>query len=188
MKQVALVFAVALVAAATRPAMACQSATALIKAAEGYRPCTYKDTTGHKTICYGFNLDASGAKAKVEAVGGNWNKIYNDGGCLSQTQCDELLAGEVSKAQSGARRIFGTQCSCIDAVLTDMTYNLGSGGMSSFSTFISLIKSHSWSKAASDIKGTLWCRQVKSRCTRDAGIIANGCASLLNQQARKVEA
>eukprot|EP00049_Salpingoeca_infusionum_P024209 m.15227 g.15227 ORF g.15227 m.15227 type:complete len:169 (-) comp6536_c0_seq1:154-660(-) len=155
-------------------ATACQSALDLIKAAEGFRACEYVDTTGHKTICYGFNLDASGAKAKVEAVGGNWNSVIN-GGCLSQSQCTSLLQSEVNKAAGSAASIFGSQCSCIQAVLTDMTYNLGAAGMASFTTFNGLIRKHDWSAAASDIKGTLWCRQVGSRCTRDAGIIANGC-------------
>ncbi|EGD74028.1 hypothetical protein PTSG_05725 [Salpingoeca rosetta] len=179
-----VIAAVVLVAALATASMACESATNLIKQAEGYRPCTYVDTTGHKTICYGFNLDAAGAKSKVQAVGGNWDQVYNHGGCLSQTQCNELLAGEVSAASTNARRIFGNQCSCIDAVVTDMTYNLGYAGMSSFTTFISLIKQHDWSKAASDVRGTLWCRQVKSRCTRDAGIIANGCATFLAKEAK----
>eukprot|EP01147_Barroeca_monosierra_P000741 gene741-4033_t len=172
------VMAAALLLVMTLPANACQSATELIKQAEGFRACTYVDTTGHKTICYGFNLDASGAKSKVEAVGGNWDEVYNHGGCLSQTQCDELLQTGVVTASSNEKKIFGSQCSCMQAVLTDMTYNLGYGGMSSFTTFIGLIKNHRWADAASDLKGTLWCKQVKSRCTRDVGIVANGCPTL----------
>ena len=162
--------------------MACESATALIEAAEGYRDCTYVDTTGHKTICYGFNLAAGGAKSKVESVGGNWDRVYNHcacgtsgAGCLNQHQCAELLSGAVSAAEAGARRVFGNQCPCIMAVLTDMTYNLGEGGISSFTTFKRYIEEQNWSAAASDIKGTLWCSQVGSRCYRDAGIIAQGC-------------
>jgi GH24 family phage-related lysozyme (muramidase) len=59
-------FAVAVVVAAmAAAAMACDSAIDLIKQAEGFRACTDIDTTGHKTICYGFNLDAPGAQSKV---------------------------------------------------------------------------------------------------------------------------
>ncbi|CAE7517501.1 E [Symbiodinium sp. KB8] len=177
------IFAAVIAAAIALPAvMACESATALIEAAEGYRDCTYVDTTGHKTICYGFNLAAGGAKSKVESVGGNWDRVYNHcacgtsgAGCLNQHQCAELLSGAVSAAEAGARRVFGNQCPCIMAVLTDMTYNLGEGGISSFTTFKRYIEEQNWSAAASDLKGTLWCRQVKSRCTRDVGIIARGC-------------
>lgn len=67
--------------------------------------------------------DKSGAKAEVEAVGGDYEKVCN-GGCLTKSQCQQLLSKEVSAAASGAEGIFGQQCSCIMAVLTDMTYNL----------------------------------------------------------------
>lgn len=88
---------ICLIAFATYAA-GCQSATTLIQNAEGFRACTYVDTTGHKTICYGvlfpchlllplalislsgFNLDANGAEAKVKAVGGDWDSVYNHGG------------------------------------------------------------------------------------------------------------
>jgi lysozyme len=153
----------------------CPNAQQLIAQAEGFRQCTYTDTTGHKTICYGFNLDAGGARAKVEAVGGNWDSVYNHGGCLTTSQCAILLNNEVRSAAAAELGIFGSQCACIDAVLTDMTYNLGAAGMASFTTFIGLIKQHKWSAAASDLKGTAWCGQVKSRCTRDTQIVAAGC-------------
>ncbi len=37
---------------------------------EGYKDGVYGDTTGHKTICYGFNLDATGAEGKITQVCG----------------------------------------------------------------------------------------------------------------------
>lgn len=64
-----------------------------------------------------------------------------------------------------------------------MTYNLGSAGMSSFGTFISLIKKGDYASAASDIRGTLWCRQVGNRCSRDASIIQRGCSAELGSNA-----
>lgn len=90
-------------------------------------------------------------------------------------QCADLLYMEVKVASQGEQAVFGSQCSCIAAVLTDMTYNLGEAGISTFNTFIGYIKEHNWSAAAQDVRGTLWCRQVGNRCTRDSGIIANGC-------------
>jgi hypothetical protein len=61
--------------AAARLGDGCASATQLIESAEGLRLCTYVDTTGHKTICYGFNLETGGAEAAVTAVGGNWDQV-----------------------------------------------------------------------------------------------------------------
>jgi len=154
----------------------------LIEQAEGYRDCTYVDTTGHKTICYGFNLATGSARSKIEAQGLNWDKVYNHcgcgtsgAGCVSQGQCQNLLQGAVETAAAGAKRVFGQQCECVQNVLTDMTYNLGEAGISGFGTFRKYIEGHEWNQAANDLYSTLWCKQVGSRCTRDAGIISHGC-------------
>ena len=154
----------------------CESAVDLIMAAEGLRLCTYVDTTGHKTICYGFNLETSGAEAAIQSVGGNWDSVYNHGGCLTNQQCQELLTPAVNSAAQSEASIFGPTCDCISAVLTDMTYNLGAGGMASFTQFVGYIKAKQWATAATDIQHTLWCTQVGSRCTRDAAIINAGCS------------
>ena len=45
-------------------------------------------------------------------------------------------------------------------------YNLGAAGIASFTTFKSLIEAHSWSAAANDLKGTLWCSQVRAWLVR----------------------
>jgi len=162
--------------------MGCESAISLIEQAEGYRDCTYVDTTGHKTICYGFNLATSSARSKIESQGLSWDRVYNHcacgtsgAGCVSQGQCQNLLEGAVKTAAAGAQRVFGNQCACVQNVLTDMTYNLGEAGIASFGTFRSYIEKHDWNQAANDLYGTLWCKQVGSRCTRDAGIISRGC-------------
>ena len=171
----ALALVLALLGCARAQEANCASALSLIEEAEGFRACTYVDTTGHKTICYGFNLETGGAEAAVTRVGGNWDQVYNHGGCLTQTQCTELLTPAVSSAASAQAAIFGSTCPCMAAVLTDMTYNLGDAGMASFTTFVQYIKHKEWSQAATDIKHTLWCTQVGTRCTRDAGIIQDGC-------------
>lgn len=122
----------------------------------------------------GYNLDNGNARHEIERVGGNWNSVIH-GGCLSKAQCEKLLSTQVAVAAAGEHRIYGDQCKCITAVLTDMTYNLGEGGLSTFTTFNSLIKQHKWKEAADDVAHTLWCRQVGTRCTRDRDIIAHGC-------------
>ena len=60
--------------------------------------------------------------------------------------------------------------------LPPQTYNLGQNGMAQFTTFISYIQAQNWAAASTDLQtATRWCGQVGNRCTRDAGIIANGC-------------
>ena len=135
------------------------------------------DTTGNRTICYGFNLETSSAKKNVEAVGGNFDEVYN-GGCLSKSQCEDLLNEEVDVARQGEKQIYGNKisCQCATYVLVDMTYNLGEAGLASFGTFNSLMEAGEWDQAADDLSGTLWCSQVGSRCTRDQNQI-RGCAN-----------
>ena len=72
----------------------CKTDTELIKQGEGYKLCMYHDSVGVKTICYGFNLETGSAPSKVAAVGGDFNSV-NNGGCLSQSQCDSLLNTEI---------------------------------------------------------------------------------------------
>lgn len=52
-----------------------QSAFDLVKSAEGVRRCTYTDTTGHKTIGIGYNLDQPGARQELENVGANFDQV-----------------------------------------------------------------------------------------------------------------
>ena len=68
-----------------------KSDTDLIKESEGFSSCTYKDTKGIKTVCYGFNLERGfTAKKEVAAVSGDYTSLIN-GGCASQSVCDKLL-------------------------------------------------------------------------------------------------
>ena len=133
------------------------------------------DTTGHPTICYGFNLDRTDARSKIASVGGDYDKVRN-GGCLSHSQCEKLLDGDIKVAQENEERVFGdSTCSCVKAVLVDMTYNLGEAGINAFGTFKSFIKDKNYKAAGEDLKGTKWCQQVKIRCTDDVTQIERGC-------------
>ena len=53
----------------------CQTDIELIKEGEGLNKCAYTDTTGHKTVCYGFNLDTGSAKSRISAVGGDFDVV-----------------------------------------------------------------------------------------------------------------
>lgn len=160
--------------------LSCSTDIQLIEKHEGLELCVYTDTTGNPTICYGFNLNKGGASSEVARVGGDYSKLVNKNlpsseRCLSQTQCVELLTPDVQSAESGAKAVFGSYCPCVQAVLTDLVYNLGQAGAAQFTTFKSYLQAHNYKEAANDLKGTLWCRQVGNRCTDDTSIIAQGC-------------
>ncbi len=150
----------------------------LVEKHEGRRSCVYTDTTGHKTIGVGFNLDNSGARSAIAAIGANFDQVYSGKQCLTSSQIDSLFTTSLNSATSGARSVvpgYSTLCSNVQAVMIDMDFNLGSAGLGSFNTFLSLVKQHKWSDAASDLRGTLWCRQVGNRCSDDSSIISSGC-------------
>ena len=151
--------------------------TELIKQGEGLRLCTYKDSVGIKTVCYGFNLQRSNAQARVKAAGGNWAAIDKVGGCTTQAVCNKLLDVEIQSARTGKKNIFGAKsvgCANADAVLVDLTYNLGQGGLSQFKNFIANIKAKNWKGAASHLQSSLYCKQVGTRCTRNMNYL-KGC-------------
>lgn len=151
-------------------------ARALITQHEGKRSCVYTDTKGHPTVGIGYNLDNSGARAAIAAVGADYDNVRSGKQCLTDTQIQNLFAPAYESAVSEAERVvssFASLCCEVQEVMTDMTYNLGS--LSSFNTFVSLINQKSWSSAARDGRSTAWCGQTKGRCTDDMNRVQNGC-------------
>ena len=149
-------------------ANAFMSDTDLIKDGEGYRACTYKDTVGIKTVCYGFNLERGAtARNEVTAAGGNYDSLLNMG-CTTQAVCDKLLDKEVQNARTIAKNVIGTlSCPAAQAVITDMAYNMGQGGLSQFKNFKTSLLNKQWAQAADGLSYSLYCKQVGRRCTRN---------------------
>lgn len=127
----------------------------LIKKHEGLRLKMYKDSRGIETIGYGFNLRA--------------NSISPD---LAQQLLDLELNPLVEyfeqqdwyQALSPARQ----------AVVLDMSYNMGLETFLSFHQFLAFLKAGDWENAAKDILGTLWAKEVGNRATEDSQIILSG--------------
>ncbi|KAI6649243.1 hypothetical protein LOD99_11610 [Oopsacas minuta] len=157
-----------------KDSLSCSSARALIEKHEGYKSCEYVDTTGHPTICVGFNLDRSDARSKIKEVGGDYDKLLK-GGCLSHSQCEKLFDGDLSTAEKDEENVFGTVCGCVQNVLIDMTFNLGRSQIAGFTTFVKYIKAKDWKSAGEDLRTTAWCSQVGTRCRDDMAQIEAGC-------------
>ena len=150
----------------------------LISLHEGYEQCVYTDTTGHKTIGIGFNLERGDAPSIIQSVGADFDAVYNGGQCLTDGQINDIFSGDLNIAKSGAQSCvssFKDQCDDIQSVLIDLSFNLGEAGLCEFGTFIGQINSNDYASAAADLKTTLWCSQVGNRCTDDTDIISYGC-------------
>ena len=91
---------------------------------------------------------------------------------------DELFSGSLKSAEREAAAdvsSYNSLCCNVQNIMTDLAFNLGEAGLADFGTFISYVNSGQYSEAAEDLKGTLWCRQVGTRCDEDTAQLARGC-------------
>eukprot|EP00828_Plagiopyla_frontata_P030979 TRINITY_DN407_c0_g1_i12.p2 TRINITY_DN407_c0_g1~~TRINITY_DN407_c0_g1_i12.p2 ORF type:complete len:234 (+),score=30.68 TRINITY_DN407_c0_g1_i12:2-703(+) len=150
------------------------TAAQLIPINEGSRSCMYYDTMGNPTIGIGYNLNNGDASQMCSECGIPYEEARSGKYCLSQTQINCLFQPSLDSAINCAKGTLSNYynlCENAQAVAADMSYNLGCGGYRGFSTFNSYLNNQEYDSAANDLSGTLWCGQVKSRCTRDEGYL-----------------
>jgi GH24 family phage-related lysozyme (muramidase) len=108
-------------------------------------------------------LAKDNARAKVEAVGGNFDEVMA-GGCLTEPQCDKLFEHNLNVARKRVVDIYGDSftCPCAKNVLIDLAYNMGRNILNSkdLETFNSLIKEGKWIPAAQALEKNPWCKQA----------------------------
>ena len=105
-----------------------------------------------------------------------YSDVHSGAKCITSSNIHTLLEYSLEgAAREGARVVsnYGAMCCGVQNVVTDMTFNLGS--LSGFPTLVKYFEASNWDAAAADMKTTLWCRQVGSRCTEDAAMVAKGC-------------
>ncbi len=142
---------------------------------EGYRTCVYKDSMGHPTVGVGFNLDKFGAKGELASVGADYNKVLNGTECLTDSQIEQLFNKDMDSAKGcSVRYVSKSIPEGPRSAINDMAFNMGCGTLETFGTLRSYIEDGKYAEAASDMEGTLWCRQVGSRCDRDVSCMKSG--------------
>jgi lysozyme len=136
----------------------------LIKDHEGYRDQVYLDTLGYPTIGYGLLLDKDGGGYKsVE----EWlEKKFQDHlqGALVAYDAFGFKLDEVRKA-----------------AVVDLIYNLGPSGFSNFKLFIRALRQGNWVEAESQLRRSLWFKQVGRRGPRICGLIRTGSWDAVNK-------
>ncbi|MDA8303546.1 MAG: hypothetical protein M0016_00015 [Deltaproteobacteria bacterium] len=129
-------------------------ALTLIKNAEGFSSTVYTDTTGHKTIGYGFNMEAMGITQETMTI----------------FEAQDILEKKVLEIR---QQIFLPEDSFEKftmnekAVMLDMAYNLGVAEFFKFDNFLKYINQGNYEYAATDLTNTLWYKQVGQRAVRD---------------------
>ncbi|MBF0096249.1 MAG: glycoside hydrolase family protein [Magnetococcales bacterium] len=130
-----------------------------LKRDEGNRPMMYTDSTGHRTIGVGHNLDARP---------------------LSQQAIDQILDDDLHHIMAEIAQdpqlapIISTLSANRQMVLVNMAFNLGVGGLKNFRVMLNKLAVSDYSRAAEAMLNSLWARQVGARAQRLADTMRQG--------------
>lgn len=137
----------------------------------------YKDSEGNLTIGHGLRLDGDNATAAKEAlkqVGADYNAVVSGKQELNKDQIDRLLNISLTKAKKSAKTVidtFDSQPKQVQDVLTEMSFQLGAGGLSKFKEFEKAINLKDYNKAADEMLNSTWAKQTPNRAKELASIL-----------------
>lgn len=120
----------------------------MLRRDEGERLKVYTDTRGHPTIGVGRALDTQG---------------------ISPAEAFFLLANDIKRVQEEAAGAFPWYGGLTDprkAVLLSMIFQLGLPGTEEFKNFLSAVQYQNWSRAASEMRASVWHTQTPERVER----------------------
>jgi len=150
----------------TKPQTRSNPYSSFIEHWEGRRNTVYTDTTGHKTIGVGFNLERSDAQEIINGIGLDFQSIYSGQQSLNDQQIDTLLAIDASNAEKAAMSVFpsfNNQPDEVKQILVDLTYNLGTRGIYGFPKFRAAIQNQDYATAAAELVDSKWYGQTGRR-------------------------
>lgn len=116
-----------------------------LKKHEGFRAYAYTDTTGHKTIGYGFNIDAGISERSAEA--------------LLQSQLAELWLQCNQEFHAWWWRLSRAR----QGVILNMAFNLGINGLKKFKKMLNAIAEGDDEAVVNEMLDSKWAHQVKGR-------------------------
>lgn len=114
---------------------------------ESFEGFPYRDTTGHWTIGYGFNLDAGMSKELGEII----------------------LEYQLSECEQSLIKLWPKYIELDDVrkgVVLDCAFNMGVHGLMSFQMMLKSIEGHDYIGAANDLANSLAARQEPNRVAK----------------------
>lgn len=143
------------------------------KKEEGFRGSVYKDTLGHNTVGYGFNVDDPGIKKMIP------DDVLSGKRELTTKEADTVFSKVYDKSQSDAVRFVGNRAwsnlsQGQKKGLSDISYNLGFHKLSGFKKMQTALQSGDWQKASTEILSSKYASEVPNRARRNAQLIGNG--------------
>ena len=127
-----------------------------LKRDEGERLRAYKDTTGHWTIGYGRNLVAKG---------------------ITRAMAEAMLDEDIHDVEQDVANLLPWVFSLDlprQAVLLNMAYNLGAGGLLEFRRMLAAAERGDFIQASAEMLNSSWARQVGDRAERLSKQMATG--------------
>jgi len=145
---------------------------------EGLRYKVYDCPLGIKTIGIGFNLERFDANEQIYNIGLNYNDVRSGLVSLTKEQIYQLLDKDIDTAILTANTLFKNYKSLSierQIILVDMAFNLGQTRLSKFVKFIDAINTGNWVRATSEMKNSLWAKQVGRRAVSNINGMKNDC-------------
>ena len=128
-----------------------------LKTDEGLRLKPYHCTAGALTVGYGRNLDDVG---------------------ITEAEADIMLRADIEIAERGAQALVGHAWDELSparqAVLINMTFNLGRTRLAAFKNFLAALSVADYDTAADEMLDSRWARQVGDRATRLSDVMRRG--------------
>ena len=121
---------------------------------EGYKKCIYNDSRGFKTIGFGHLMLPTDTFK-----------------CITPQQAVKLLRMDYAKAETSVDATYYWSHGEVRLVLINMTYQLGSTGVSKFKKTLEHMQDEEYDNAASELLDSRWAAQTPNRASRLAGRI-----------------
>jgi len=133
----------------------------MIKIHEGFSSRIYTDETGHSTVGYGHNLDASDISYSIP---------------LSMEDAESLLEDDIKEVLSWITTYpWWNQLSDNRQMsLVDMAFNMGRGDFSDFHKMINALADGDYNEAANQMRNSTWYNQVTGRAKQDILLMLKG--------------
>lgn len=124
--------------------------------ANGKRLAPGKLPQGNRTIGVGFNLERPGASETIEALGINFEKVYQGRQSLNEEQIRKLLSEDVKTARKFARAYLGNETfegidPAAQDIVTNMAYNIGFGSLCLYQDLKKSLERKDYAKASEDM-------------------------------------
>lgn len=142
--------------------MSLNLALALVKEAEGFRPNEYRCPSGKLTQGYGRNLEVhplSNEEKEGLEIDGSVSKDVAERWAIKELfECEQKLSQNI---------IYQKQSDTRKAILLDMCFNIGLGGLMKFKKMWFALGNREFAQAANEMKESAWYDQVGLRSKRN---------------------